>query len=98
MVSKIGSRGPDGVSFVVDSFFDVYYVRNIGSSGQDGVRFGFDSFFDITYELKFRTIETEMVALSLSGSYSVGLNEAQVLDKARSAAIESGGRVVTVLK
>lgn len=102
VVSNIGSSGQDGVRFAVDSFFDVFYVRNIGSSGQDGVRFGFDSFFDIEYQPKFRTIETEMIALSLSGSYSVGLNESQLIDKAKEAAASAGGDIyyghVTVLK
>ena len=77
-------------------------VSNIGSSGEDGVRYGFDSFFDITYEPTFRTIETEIIAVSLTGTYSVGLNEAQIIDKAKMAASAEGGDIyyghVTVLK
>ena len=50
-ISNIGSRGLDGVSFQVDSFFDIEWSRvsNIGSSGLDGVSmssFQVDSFFD----------------------------------------------------
>ena len=90
VVSNIGSSGEDGVSFQVDSFFDVFYTINIGSSGEDGARYGFDSFFDVEYK-RSRIIETEMVALSLSGSYSIVLNEAQLIDKAKEAAKAAGG-------
>ena len=102
MVSNIGSSGQDGVRFVVDSFFDVFYVRNIGSSGQDGVRASFDSFFDITYELELRTIETEMVAMSLTGTYSGDLNPASLLDRVRGPSGVASPEVtyghVTILK
>ena len=65
LITKIGSSSENG--FIIDSFFDVYYVSNIGSSGLDGV--SFDSFFDIVYSFDERTkhtIPVEMVALSLS--------------------------------
>ena len=102
VVSNIGSSGQDGVSFGVDSFFDVFYFRNIGSSGQDGVRYSaaFDSFFDVEY--RTLKIETEMVALSLTGSYSIILNEVDLIDKAKEAALAAGGDIifghVTILK
>lgn len=102
VVSNIGSSGEDGVSFSVDSFFDVFYARNIGSSGLDGVRFSVDSFFDIEYQTESQTIDTEILSMSLSGTYSVRLNEAQILDKARAAGLKAGGDViyghVTILK
>ena len=98
IVSNIGSSGQDGVRYRVDSFFDVFFVRsigNIGSSGQDGVRF--DSFFDITYEI--RSIDIELVALSLTATYSGELNPALVIDEIRG--VTSGDVVyghVTILK
>ena len=102
VVSNIGSSGQDGVRFVVDSFFDVFYVRNIGSSGLDGVSAAFDSFFDITYELELRTIETEIVAMSLTGTFSGDLNSATLLDRVRGPSGVAGPVVnyghVTVLK
>jgi len=106
VVANIGSSGEDGVRFVVDSFFDVFYVTNIGSSGEDGVaRASFDSFFDITYEIELRTIQTEMVAMQLTGSYSGELNPATLIDRIRRATKSDGSpgpRVyyghVTVLK
>ena len=59
----------------------------IGSSGLDGVRssFGFDSFFDVTVEADFkgRTIQTEMVALSLSDTINQGSNPGDILDDVR---------------
>ena len=102
VVSNIGSSGQDGVSFGVDSFFDVFYFSNIGSSGQDGVRYsaGFDSFFDVEY--RTLKIETEMVALSLTSSYSISFNGVDLIDKAKEAALVAGGDIiyghVTILK
>ena len=77
-ISNIGSSGLDGVSFQVDSFFDIEWSRvsNIGSSGLDGVSmssFQVDSFFDIEYRIDLsddpstaRTIQTEMLSMSLT--------------------------------
>ena len=108
IVSNIGSSGQDGVrrsAFVVDSFFDVFYVSNIGSSGEDGVRvsdFSVDSFFDVTYDTTGATIETEMVAMTLTGSVPDTSNPGVALDAVREAVAKSGGDVyyghVTVLK
>jgi hypothetical protein len=95
IVLNIGSSGEDGVRYQVDSFFDVFFVRNIGSSGQDGV--SFDSFFDITYEI--RSIDIELVALSLRATYSGDLNPALVIDEIRSVAgVDVTYGHVTILK
>ena len=102
VLSNIGSSGQDGVRrFVPDSFFDIYYLRNIGSSGQDGVSASFDSFFDITYQIELRTIETEIIAMQLRGTYPSDLNPALLIDL-DGLRIATGGDVtyghVTVLK
>ena len=80
-------------------------VSNIGSSGQDGVRvsdFSVDSFFDITYDATGAKIETEMVAMSLTGTIPDTSNPGVALDAVRSAVAKSGGTThyghVTVLK
>lgn len=94
-VSNIGSSGEDGVSLS---------VSNIGSSGEDGVRRGgnFDVFFEVDYKKakKGTTIETEMVALSLS--YNPGPDPLGAIDAVKKAVDAGGGRVfyghVTVLK
>lgn len=93
VVSNIGSSGLDGSRYVVDSFFDVFFVANIGSSGQDGVRassFNPDSFFDVFFEIEVEarapgTIQTEMVALSLTGTLSDPSNPGVVLDGVRTS-------------
>ena len=114
VVSNIGSSGQDGVRHIysVDSFFDVFYVSNIGSSGEDGVRassFNPDSFFDVFFEIDVSDpgtgrvfIETEMVAMSLTGSLSDPSNPGVVLDEVRRSLSVLKGTVhhghVTVLK
>ena len=79
-IANIGSSGLDGVSYQVDSFFDISYSRvsNIGSSGLDGVSvasFNVDSFFDIEYRIDLepgttRTVQTEMLSMSLTSRVS----------------------------
>ena len=101
VVSNIGSSGQDGVRFTVDSFFDVFYVRNIGSSGEDGFKANFDVFFKVEVR---RTIPTEMVAMSLTGTYSGEFNPVTLIDRVRSPSPggSTGPRVfyghVTILK
>ena len=92
-------------AFSVDSFFDVFYVLNIGSSGQDGVRvsdFSVDSFFDVTYDTTGPKIETEMVAMSLTGTIPGPSNPGVALDAVRAAVTAAGGTTyyghVTILK
>ena len=101
LITKIGSSSENG--FIIDSFFDVYYVSNIGSSGLDGV--SFDSFFDIVYSFDERTkhtIPVEMVALSLSVIPNDPTNPGGPLDAVRKGLIGAGGDVVighvTILK
>ena len=82
--------------FQVDSFFDVSYVSNIGSSGLDGFApssFQVDSFFDIYYEIDFstRTVQTEMLSMSLTGSMSDPTDPGVVIDAVTSAL--KGGHV-----
>ena len=76
-------------------------LSNIGSSGQDGVSASFDSFFDITYQIELRTIETEIIAMQLRGTYPSDLNPALLIDL-DGLRIATGGDVtyghVTVLK
>lgn len=114
VVSNIGSSGQDGVrggdgTFQVDSFFDVSYVSNIGSSGEDGVRasdFQVDSFFDVFYEIDYSgdrgVIETEMIAMQLTGRVSDPSNPGVALDAIRAAAALLKGDIyyghVTILK
>ena len=110
-ISNLGSSGEDG--FVVDSFFDISYVRNIGSSGLDGntTTFQVDSFFDVFYEIKFdnpkgggdRTIQTEMLSMDLSATPNDPTNPAGAIDAVtRAVRDEVGGHVhkghVTILK
>jgi|GEM_PF-2880899 hypothetical protein len=104
-ISNIGSSGQDGVrsTFIVDSFFDIsYYAANIGSSGLDGV--SFDSFFDITYSTSAgnRTVQTEMISMSLTGSLSNPDNPGEALDAIRAAVTKARGVLhhghVTILK
>ena len=106
IVSEIGREDTILVeAFAVDSFFDVFYVLNIGSSGEDGVRvsdFSVDSFFDITYDTTGAKIETEMVAMSLTGTIPGTSNPGVALDAVRAAVSSAGGTThyghVTVLK
>ena len=110
LISNIGSSGEDGVSvcgkatFNVDSFFDVWYA-NIGSSGLDGVSFAFDSFFDIDVSAAGRggrTVQTEMLSMSLSATLADPTNPNGVMDDLRCQVEAAGGDVyyghVTVLK
>ena len=80
VVKNIGSSGEDGVRFTVDSFFDVFYVTNIGSSGDDGFKANFDVFFEVDVR---GTIPTEMVSMSLTGTYSGEFNPATLIDRVR---------------
>jgi hypothetical protein len=118
VVSNIGSSGMDGVgvcspgtsSFQVDSFFDIMYVSNIGSSGQDGVRFQIDSFFDVEYSIARladpppgeRTIQTEMLSMSLTGNLIDPIDPTGVLDDLRCDVESVDGDIyyghVTILK
>lgn len=93
--------------FQVDSFFDVYYVTNIGSSGEDGVSFrtggNFDVFFEVDYRIsRAGTIETEMVALSLTSTAPDPTNPQGAIDAVKRIVEARKGRVfyghVTVLK
>ena len=96
VVANIGSSGLDGnlkADFTIDSFFDIVVmpVSNGGSKDDDGVQatsYQIDSFFDVFYEIDFSKtkgrIETEMVAMQLTGT-SVG-NPGNALDAVIKAA------------
>ncbi len=67
---------PGDGTFVVDSFFDIFY-----SAGPPGGPYSIDSFFDITYRMSFtltdssadhRVFDTEMLSLDLSQGPSGG--------------------------
>ena len=96
-------ESPDGTETSVGDL--VTKISNIGSSGQDGVRF--DSFFDIDYQIDFdppryRTVETEMLSMQLSGRVADPSNPGTALDALRRAVSIVGGDVivahVTILK
>ena len=91
----------------VDSFFDVSYVSNIGSSGEDGVSFKSSPTFDVFFEVEYktggaRTIQTEMIAMSLKGSIGDGSVAWRGLDVVKNAVKKNGGHTyvghVTLLR
>ena len=101
--------------FQVDSFFDITYSRvsNIGSSGLDGVsvaNFQVDSFFDIVYRIDplgpreppaTRTVQTEMLSMSLTGRISDPSDPGAVLGRIGEGLAPLGdmtGGHVTILK
>ena len=94
-------RCPDGKCRTSLEDLSKRVLSNIGSSGQDGVSASFDSFFDITYQIELRTIETEIIAMQLRGTYPSDLNPALLIDL-DGLRIATGGDVtyghVTVLK
>ena len=92
-----------GISTVLDAVRKG--VTNIGSSGEDGVRF--DAFFDVFFEVEARfqldapcqgctarTVQTEILSMSLSGSPNSGFDPGAVIESVRVSVRRVGGTVV----